>query len=386
MIAREIPRDKPSICIVAHFAYGAISGGVTGHIGGVERQTTLMARWLAARGYQVTLLTWDEGQADGVVIDGVRLLKMCRRDAGIPGLRFLHPRWTSLNRALHQADADLYYHNCGEYATGQVALWCRRRGRKFVYSVANDPAVDPHLPDLPKIRERVLYRYGLRHADRVIVQTQMQHQMLRSGFRLDSVVIPMPCPSTAAEEHQLPQPPSADNVRILWIGRVCTQKRPDRLLELATLCPEWRFDLVGPGGQDDYSRQVLEQAKSITNVTVHGGVKRERVPEFYRRSACLCCTSDYEGFPNTFLEAWSHGLPAVSTFDPDRLIASHRMGAVADDINGLASGIRGLLDSPERWREASANARGYYLDNHTVECAMPRFEQVFLDMYRQDAT
>ena len=42
---------KVNLCLVAHLAYGALTGGSAGHIGGVERQTTLMARWLAARGH-----------------------------------------------------------------------------------------------------------------------------------------------------------------------------------------------------------------------------------------------------------------------------------------------------------------------------------------------
>ncbi len=94
----------------------------------------------------------------------------------------------------------------------------------------------------------------------------------------------------------------------------------------------------------------------------------------------MCCTSDFEGFPNTFLEAWSHGLPVVSTFDPDDLIAKRDMGTVADDVPGLVSGIRGLLTSQQRWSEASKNARRYYLENHAVDKVMPRFERVFLDV------
>src|SRR4029453_9741886 len=68
--------------------------------------------------------------------------------------RFLHPRWTSLSRALLRADADVYYQNCAEAATGQVAWWTRRHGRRFVYSVASDMHCDPALPDLPPSRAR----------------------------------------------------------------------------------------------------------------------------------------------------------------------------------------------------------------------------------------
>ncbi len=103
------------------------------------------------------------------------------------------------------------------------------------------------------------------------------------------------------------------------------------------------------------------------------------MPEFYRKASVLCCTSDFEGFPNTFLEAWSWGLPVVSTFDPDGLIIDRGLGQVAKDVGGLAAGIRALLDSPERWARASQSARDYYRENHDADKAMPRFEQVFLD-------
>jgi glycosyltransferase involved in cell wall biosynthesis len=371
-------RSKPpSLCFVAHLAYGAFAGGTRGFIGGVERQAALMAQSFARRGYSISVLTWDEGQEDGAEIDGVRILKMCRAEAGIKGLRFFWPKWTSLVAALKRANADIYYQNCGEYVTGQVALWCRRHGRRFIYSVASDPDCDARLPEMHKRRERVLYRYGLKHADRIIVQTRRQQQMLQAGFQRGSVVIPMPCPGPSEEEYARHEYERDGSQRVLWIGRICEVKRPDRLLDLATACPEVGFDLVGPSADTAYCRSVWERAKTLRNVVLHGPAAREYVSEFYRKARILCCTSDYEGFPNTFLEAWSHGLPIVSTFDPDDLIVEHQIGTVASDPQGLARGIRMLLSDTARWRQASQAARRYYLRNHTVEAVMPKFEAVF---------
>ncbi|MCX5671270.1 MAG: glycosyltransferase family 4 protein [Planctomycetota bacterium] len=378
------PSDGVKTCFVAHLAYGSLSGKAAGrHVGGVERQQAMMARWLAARGQRVSMLTWDEGQPDGEEIDGVRVHVICRREAGLPGLRFFWPRWTGLVSAMRRADADVYYQNCGEYVTGQVALWCRRNRRKFVYSVANDPDCDVRLPEMRTLRERVLYRYGLRHADRVIVQTLRQQVMLREGFGVESTVIPMPCQGPGAEEYVAPEPPRLGEARVLWLARICEQKRPDRLVELARLCPELRFDFVGPANGED-AKRVVAQAAALPNVTVHGQIAPDQVHAFYQRSACLVCTSAFEGFPNTFLEAWSHGRPVVSTFDPDGLVAGRKLGEVAQDVPGLAAGLRRLLGSPARWLEASGNARRYYLENHAVEVVMPRFEQVFQDVVRED--
>jgi glycosyltransferase involved in cell wall biosynthesis len=321
----------------------------------------------------------SEGQADEEIVDGVRVIKMCSRDSGPPGFRFFHPRWTSLNRALRRADANVYYHNCAEYVTGQIALWCRSDGRKFVYSSASDLDCTPGLPGLKKWRVRVLYRYGLLHADRIVVQTRKQQGMLRDGFGLKSTVLPMPCPGPSATEYLAPEPPRYDSCRILWVGRICPEKCPERLLELARLCPEMHFDVVGPADGSEYAREICNRARTFPNLTLHGSMPRARMPEFYKRAACLCCTSVLEGFPNTFLEAWSHGLPVVSTFDPDRLIAEHRLGVAAEDAAGLAAGIQRLFQSSDAWLQVSARVRCYYVENHTPNAVMPRFVGIFLD-------
>ena len=103
------------------------------------------------------------------------------------------------------------------------------------------------------------------------------------------------------------------------------------------------------------------------------------MPAVYRDASALLCTSAYEGFPNTFLEAWSHGIPVVSTIDPDGLIATRGLGAVADDPKALAASIRELLASPAQWDEASARARNYFRERHTPERALPLFEQALVE-------
>jgi len=374
-------RTMTRICIVAHFSYGAITGGKRGHIGGVERQTSLMARWLAARGHRVSLLTWDEGQDDETAVDGVRLIKMCRRDSGLPVARFFHPRWSSLCRAMRQADADLYYQNCAEYVTGQVALWCRKNGRRFVYSVASDPECDPRLPEMRTMRERVLYRYGIRNADGVIVQTRKQQRMLEEGFGLPSVILSMPCDGPSETDYRPPPPAGLSGSRILWVGRISPEKRPHLFLEVAASLPDVEFDMAGSSdGDGGYAGRLLSNARALPNVRVHGRVEVSRMPALYRNSTLLFCTSLYEGFPNTFLEAWSYGLPIVSTCDPDGLLADRSLGIAAADRQSLVAGIRQLLGSASRWREMSGNARRFYLQNHAVDPAMGRFEKVFLNV------
>ena len=302
------------------------------------------------------------------------MLKTCGREEGWPWARFVHPRWTSLSAALARADARTYYHNCAEYVTGQVAWWAHRHGRRFVFSTASDMDADPRLPDLRAWRERWLYRYGLRRADRVIAQTETQVRMLKQSFGVAAEAIPMPCPGPAEAEFA---PPSwRPLASVLWVGRISRVKRPDRLLDVAAACPEVTFEVVGPPEDERLSGVILSRARAMPNVTLHGGVSRARMADLYRRAAALLCTSDHEGFPNTFIEAWSHGVPLVTTHDPDDLVARLGLGVAAPrEPSAIAAALRGLLGSREAWTEASVRARRHYLANHTVDRVMERFER-----------
>jgi glycosyltransferase involved in cell wall biosynthesis len=378
------PKRSLSVCFVAHNAYGAIAGETSGFIGGIEHQQAMMARWLAARGHDISLITWDEGQSDGVRIDGVRVLKTCRRDAGWPGIRFLAPRWTSLVAAMRRADAQVYYQNCAEYVTGQVALFAKARDRAFVYTVASDPDCDPSLPTLATVRERVLYRHGLMRADAVVVQTSVQGRMLRQGFGRDSIVIPMPAKGPNPATYAAPQPPAPGKARVAWVGRVAPVKRLELLLDVARQMPDVHFDVAGPWDPDaNHTTSLRSAADAVPNVSILGRLSREALGPFYREHQALICTSAHEGFPNTFLEAWSHGVPVVSTVDPDGLIASRGLGDVAVDARSLADRLRAILASTREWAAASERARRYFLETHDFETVMPRFESVLAEAARR---
>ena len=374
-------KEEPRICFVAHNAYGALAGIDTGHIGGIERQTSLMARWFANQGYQVSMITWDEGQQDGVEIDRVRVFKICCKDAGIKGLRFFYPKWTSLCRAMKRANANIYYYNCGDLGLGQVAMWCRRHKGKCLFSVASEPDCDQGIPKLKPLRERIFYRYGLKHSDAVIVQTRRQQQMLREGFGIDSTIIPMPCEGFGRDTYASPTNLPSENQSVLWVGRISKEKRFEWLLDVAEKCPEITFDIVGASNTDsDYASALKKKAAGVLNVKMHGRVPHAEMAKYYQRCHILCCTSAYEGFPNTFMEAWSLGIPVVSTFDPDDIVAKYSLGWTASGIDELVDSLKTAIASPEKWHTASHAARSYYLTNHTMDATMPKFGKVFADL------
>jgi glycosyltransferase involved in cell wall biosynthesis len=186
----------------------------------------------------------------------------------------------------------------------------------------------------------------------------------------------MACPGPSAAEYVPPSFPAEPTV--LWVGRLVPDKRPDWLLEIAARLPDVKFEVAGASANvSPFIASLLDRAEKLPNVNWLGTVPRERMPELYQRALCLCSTSVHEGFPNTFLESWSHGKPLLTTFDPDDMVSRLNLGAAVRDIDGFVKEIRALLLDPNRWMTMSRNARALYEANYTVEASNSQFEQQF---------
>ena len=292
-------------------------GDNSGHIGGVERQVSIMSKWLAKKNHEISMIIWDDAKNKDMVINGVKIIKICNKNDGIKGLRFIYPRWSSLCRGLSRADADLYYHNCAEDVTGQIAIWCKIKKRKFIYSIASDMECKKDLPTLNK-REKLLYKYGIKNADQIICQTKKQNIMLKKIWNLNSIVLKMPCIGLKENDYIQKEPPSKNSCKVIWVGRISREKRLELFIEVAKEIKDIQFEIIGqPDEEENYTKRLIDSVNEIGNLNYFGRATRKQLENIYLNSSILCCTSLYEGFPNTFLEAWSYGLPVISTIDPD---------------------------------------------------------------------
>lgn len=369
--------ERPSMCIVGLNAYPMVSGRADlAHIGGAELQLMLVARGLKARGYDVRFVTEDHGQPDGIDCDGIRVFKAYDPADGLPILRLAHPRISGMWRAMKRADADVYYQRMAEETTGVVAAFCRYHGRRFIYSAAHDFHCMKRPPTRTKGYVRAMYRYGLRRADVRIAQTRRQQTMLQREFGLDAMVIPnsyAPRRPLAASAHARPRP-SPD--RLLWVGRFDPTKRLEMFLDLAAACPDIVCDVVGDGqGDASYTTRMRERMERLPNVRWHGRLPHDKVEDLYSQVSLLVCTSAGEGFPNTFLEAWSRGLAVATTFDPDGIVREHGLGAVVEDVEGLIACVRSLLADEADWADRGPRVQHYVAEHHDPQVTIPQFEE-----------
>src|SRR5258708_3779123 len=110
---------RMKICLLGFHNLPVLAPEYAQHtVGGESVQQTLLARALARRGHEVSMVVADHGQPDGAQWESIRVFKAYDLDAGLPVLRFIHPRWTGLWSALARADADLYYTSCAGMHVG----------------------------------------------------------------------------------------------------------------------------------------------------------------------------------------------------------------------------------------------------------------------------
>ena len=343
-------------------------------IGGESVQQTLLARALTRRGYDISMVVADYGQRDAVEWEAIRVLKAYRPDAGIPVFRFIHPRWTGLWSALARADADLYYTSCAGMHVGLVALFCRRWRRRFVFRTASDTDCDGSRLLVQFARDRWLYAYGLRRADAILVQSASQAETLARCYGLAGRVAGM-----LVEE---PPAVAARDIDALWVSNIRHEKRPDRMLELAERLPNVKIHMVGgslPGAEALFS-EVSLAATTKANVSFHGRLPYWDANALYGRSKLLVNTSDVEGFPNSYLQAWIRGVPVVALFDPDGVIEREGLGLAAKSPAQMGAAIETLLGDPAAWKAASDRCSAFmareYGEDRVLAPYLDTFERV----------
>lgn len=329
-------------------------------IGGEQVQQTLLAKAFAHNGYSVTMVVRDYGQSDGSTWESISTYKAYKQNEGIPVLRFIHPRWTKTWNALRRADADVYYTSCAGMHVGLVAMFCQRYKKKFVFRTASDTDCDRKKVRIPLARDRWLYEYGLRRADHILVQSDWQKRTLLDTYGISSEIAGM----------LVEQPPIAtsQDIDVLWVGNIRTVKRADRVLSIAKALPEISFHMIGGAlaGEESLFEKIKKAADDIGNIVFHGRTPYHETNRIYGRAKLLLNTSDVEGFPNSYLQAWSVGLPVITRIDPDNIIERERLGVVVDSEDDAISAIVRLISDQKSRQDISARCQ-LFMDEYFGE-------------------
>ena len=374
------PPARAHICFLAPTTWPILAADHSIQVvGGAELQQTVIATALAQRGYRVSMICIDYGQADGTVVDGITVHNMHKPDEGLPVLRYIYPRFTSLWSALKRVDADVYYQRTAAVYTGYLAAFCKKHGRGSIYAGASDVDFVPGKQDIVYKRDRIVFEYGLRNVDRIIVQNPVQQARVREHYGRDSTLI-QNCFTAPAGVR-------ADRAGyVLWVASVRPQKRPEILLEIARRLPQHRFVMIGGADRDrkseEYARSIRAAAALLPNVEVKGFVPFAEADRYFDGARLVLNTSLYEGFPNTFLQAWSRGVPTLAFVDTGSRRDGELVYERVADVEGAVAGTERLMRDDSAWARASGRAQAYFDENHSVEAIVRHYEHEIAQLVR----
>jgi glycosyltransferase involved in cell wall biosynthesis len=347
------------IALVDDRVYGYASGDPS-VAGGAERYVWLLFRALAVSGWSATVGVRDRLKpGERVRIDGVDFVGMNEGQYLVALYRFFaseRPEWCLWFSANH--------------LLGPAVAIGRLAGTRTMFSAQFDLDVRPREALTTRRRFWPLYVWGLFGSSKIFLQHGLQYAELPSQWKPKAYVMPgvVSLPDSV-------KPHAVRDRYVAWVGVLRQPKRPDLLIEVARRLPSVDFVVCGgtslhrsPPG---YGERVLESLKQLPNVRYLGHVSPDRAIEIIGGAALLLSTSDGEGFPSVFLEAWASGTPVVSLkIDPDRLIAEKKLGRVSEGVEGAAEDISALLVSPEKRQEIADRSREYVAHFHSGPAAV----------------
>jgi hypothetical protein len=215
------------------------------------------------------------------------------------------------------------------------------------------------------IVEYVIGMWGLKHASHIIVQTDRQGRLLREGLGIAPAAVirnfqPLP--------DSLPVKPPGP-MQIFWVANLKDFKRPGLFVELAESFAG-RSDLVFiMAGRPPAGRRfapLMQKLTRVPNLRYLGELPIEQVNSVMAEAAVHVNTSSFEGFPNTFLQAWARGAVVASlAVDPDEEgMETLGIGYCAGSMERLHATIDELSHAPDKRRSIAERAFTFVHDKH----------------------
>jgi len=371
------------------------------NMGGPALHVTYLARGLASRGYETTLIAGDVARGEesmAFVADraGVEVVRLPGLSRELSPIRDAVAAW-HVARIIRRVRPDIVHtHTAKAGAVGRVAALLAGTRRPVVVHTFHGHVLRGYFGRAGTLLFRAIETVLARATDRLIavspevrdelvalhVAPRRKFSIVRLGIELEPRVRFEGDPAEVRRRHGIP----AEKFVVGWFGRMTAVKRTDDLLTMLAGVRERGIDalllLVGDG--DD--RERLEQRAhdlGLARSCLFVGYQEDVAP-WYAVCDTVVLTSASEGTPVTIIEALAAGRPVVAT----------RVGGVPDvvdegetgflvrpgDTHALAERIQILARDPERRAAMGAAGRERTLSRYAVERLVDDMDALYREL------
>lgn len=331
--------------------------------GGAERVVSTLANHLAAEGYDVYVtVEWidqDEFELDPRVHHVNLGLKPEDEKKGRWVKFYLRIRY--LRDFMKEVKPDImaaFMHRPNFRAlTAGLGLYT-----PVIISIRNNPA-----PFYSSRTDRFQIRWLFPHAAGCVYQTAEQREFFKPYLQENSRVIMNPINPKYCE---LPDPDYAHQEKVVvQSSRLSAFKNQAMLLrafvKVHAKHPDWSLRIYGPDADHDGTKERLENiiADNHAESWIHLCGGTDQLEKLVPRCAIYTLPSNYEGMPNSLMEAMAMGMPCIATDCPSgaprELIQDGINGILirVGDESGMEQAINRLIENPELREQMGRNAR-----------------------------
>ena len=324
-------------------------------VGGISVQLYFWAQTFARHGWNVITFTHKKSFVEeGITFKHVKRWKR---------LKIVHEGFRVIWQMLTERP-DMVISRGADRINYPLALMSKLLGAKFVFFGASDVNFEPGKELIEGGgHNRRLWQKAVKKMKYIVVQNQHQHDTLKENYGKDSLIL-----------FNIWGEPRKSNAEVqptdvVWVANLRQLKRPEWMINAAKQLPGIDFTMVGgPTHDKHYYESVRIVTQGIPNLHFLGPKSFAETNAIVSRSRLLCCTSTFEGFPNTFLQAWSNGIPVVSTVNPSELITTLHLGFVVNTEEEFQEQIRSLQNQ-STYDKVSDSVWEYFTKSHAAENA-----------------
>jgi len=349
-----------------------ISGNYYGQVkGGAEYQQFLIGKHLKRLGYRMFYLFIDNG--DPVEYeDYFELLKIRKRVF----LRKILGRYFFIDafkvyKLLKKVKPDVILIRCGFAYVGIAAKYSIDHKCKMIWQIAHEKDVSPFKFNCKRsiifdYIDKKFLAFGIKKADYIIGQAEYQDDLIyrNYGRRCDFIVPNFhPIPEEIIEK-KMP-------VKIVWIANFKEFKQPEIFLKLAERFKNsnnLKFIMIGRPNSSRWGKNIISELTKRENIDYMGELSLNKVNDILRISHIFVNTSRYEGFPNSFIQAWMRMVPVVSlNVDPDDIIKRNRIGFHSKNFEQMEKDIALLMSNKKLREEMGKRAQKFSFERFSMK-------------------
>lgn len=323
-------------------------------VGGITVQLYFWAQTFARLGWNVITFTYKKSFVEeGITYKHVQRWKR---------LKIVH-EWFRVIWQMFTVRPDVVVSRGADRINYPLVLVSKLLGAKFVFFGASDVNFEPGKELIEGGgHNRRLWQKAVKKMKYIVVQNQHQHDTLKDNYGKNSLIL-----------FNIWGEPKKSNAEVqptdvVWVANLRQLKRPEWIINAAKQLPEIDFTMVGGSTQDkQYYERIRNATQGIPNLHFLGSKSFAETNAIVSHSRLLCCTSTFEGFPNTFLQAWNYNIPVVSTVDPSGVIAVNDLGIIVNTFDEFVSAVHDLISNEADYSSKSASVVRYFLKNHAAD-------------------